>query len=377
MRVQRDRQLLHRPTSQYPDAALGRSSAQRRECRGSGYIIRPCDSSVGSAPAWREEVRRLASSFIAALLAAGCVQAQAASCLEQLTGDIRTATPNSAGEIRISPKAGETYDLTGISLRSNAPKYPLVLRDAGDNSCVTGAKIQGQQSRSLTWLQMKKSYDGDAANFKYPRGRVTFENLWIDNVQDGLSIPTQNQPKSVYWTARTIYARYIRDDFIENDTCMPGEINDVLVDGAFMFLSSRPGEESTVGTGLQPVIKIRNSLVRLQCLPNLSSDNSCDGVTSTGHLFKQGSCSGTVDVENVIFRVDSHNSAGDSTMRFAPGRYSNVTLLWLGKGDYPARVPSGVTVSRDTTVWDRARASWLTRHGCSSDGNVCPFVQRR
>ena len=318
-------------------------------------------------------MRLLLSAITAALITAGYGQGLAAACLDRPSGSIRTATPNSSGEISVSPRVGDTYDLRGISLRSNQPKYPLVLRDAGDDSCVTGVKIQGQQARSLTWHQMKSTYDGDGALFKYPTGHVTFEKMWIDNVQDGLSVPaTSNNAR---WTVRSVYARYVRDDFIENDTCLPGEVDDVLVDGTFMFLSSRPGAKSA-GPSRRPVTKIRNSLVRLQCMPNSSNDNSCDGTSSTGHLFKQSSCSGTVDVENVIFRVDSYNTAGDATMAFAPGRYSNVTLLWLGRGDYPIRLPSGVRVTRDTSVWDQARASWLARHGCSADANQCAFLRR-
>lgn len=311
------------------------------------------------------------------MIVGGCWQAMAQSCLDRPAGSIRTAALGGSGEINVSPKNGQTFDLRGIQLRSNLPKYPLVLRDAGDDACVTGAKIQGQQLRSLTWRQMKQRYDGDGGIFKYPKGRVTFEKLWIDNVSDALSIPARSSSGRASWKVRSVYARYIRDDFIENDTCLPGEIEDVLVDGTFMFLSSRPGAKSTAGGRRQSNTKIRNSLVRLQCMPDSSGDNSCSGTTSTGHLFKRSACSGNVDVENVIFRVDSHNSAGDVAMQFAPGRYSKVTLLWLGQGNYPARIPSGVTVTRDTRIWDRARARWLAKHGCNASGDNCAFLRRR
>lgn len=320
---------------------------------------------------------RLPFSVIAATLIVGGWGVAEASCLNRPAQSIRTASPSGAGTIDVSPKAGETYDLRGVALRSNMPKYPLILRDAGDGACVTGAKIQGQQPRSLTWHQMKARYDGDGANFKYPKGRVTFEKLWIDNVSDAVSIPSPSRSGGVSWTVRSVYARFIRDDFVENDTCLPGEIDDVLVDGTFMFLSSRPGAKSSGGKRGQATTKIRNSLVRLQCMPDSTSDNSCTGTTSTGHLFKRSACSGPVDVENVIFRVDSHNSAGDAAMQFAPGRYKNVTVVWLGQGNYPVPVPSGVTVTRNVAVWDRARASWLARHGCNASGDNCAFLRRR
>ena len=59
------------------------------------------------------------------------------------------------------------------------------------------------------------------------------------------------------------------------------------------------------------------------------------------------------------------------------GTYRNVTLVWLGGGRYPGAIPSsGVTVTDDIGVWNRARAAWLSRHGCDAGGNACAFTNR-
>ncbi|MGY8642587.1 MAG: hypothetical protein ACKVJU_16015 [Verrucomicrobiales bacterium] len=38
-------------------------------------------------------------------------------------------------------------------------------------------------------------------------------------------------------------------------------------------------------------------------------------------------------------------------MSFPPGTYRNVTLIWLGDGDYPKPLPDGVKLSRNVKNW--------------------------
>ena len=38
------------------------------------------------------------------------------------------------------------------------------------------------------------------------------------------------------------------------------------------------------------------------------------------------------------------------------------TMVWLGSGPYPARLPSCFTVTRDENVWNRAVAKWKQDH---------------
>jgi hypothetical protein len=51
-------------------------------------------------------------------------------------------------------------------------------------------------------------------------------------------------------------------------------------------------------------------------------------------------------------------------MVWPDGTYSNVTVV-LGPGfvgNYPVPLPAGVTVTRDTSIYDTARANWLAAH---------------
>jgi hypothetical protein len=306
-------------------------------------------------------------------LTAAAQPAAASACLSGTT-KIERVSSGVLAPLSYRPKSAATYDMRDVALKGNTPNYPLAIRDAPDGVCVTGVRITGQQPRSLTWREMKRTYDGDGIIFKEHTARATVENVWIDNMMDALSFPARTT--NARWTVRGVYARYVRDDFIENDTCRNGEIADVLVDGAFMFLSARPGSGSCPQ---QAKVTIRNSLVRLQGMPydtDMKGKKPPSGAAGHGQLFKTRP-EVTVDVRDTIFRVDSISVNGPSSMDFAPGSYERVTLIWLGKGDYPGKLPAkGVTVTRDTSIWDNARAAWLKRQGCDASGNSCSFLTR-
>jgi hypothetical protein len=44
------------------------------------------------------------------------------------------------------------------------------------------------------------------------------------------------------------------------------------------------------------------------------------------------------------------------------------TLVWLGGGSYPGRLPSGIEVTADAGVWNSAVADWKCRHGMPAAG---------
>ena len=58
-------------------------------------------------------------------------------------------------------------------LLANAPKYPLGVKSPGNDLCISGGKVQGQQARTLTWSQMKSKWDGDAVFLGGVNGQVT------------------------------------------------------------------------------------------------------------------------------------------------------------------------------------------------------------
>ena len=169
---------------------------------------------------------------------------------------------------------------------------------------------------------------------------------------------------------RNSHLKDAHDDFVENDGLLSGEIIDCLADGVFVFLSNRPGKKSDrkkLDAREPPVVKIRDTLVHLAPMPydgdmKLKDQRYIKNGKACGQLFKWSPWAGTVEVKNCIFRWDQMTMSGPTPMSFPKGTYENVTLIWLGDGDFPKPLPEGVTLSRNPKIWDDAKASWLERH---------------
>lgn len=244
---------------------------------------------------------------------------------------------------------------------SNAERYPIQVRDM-ESPSIEGFSVHGVQSRDLPWRVVKNLWDGDGIVVRHCTGRAVVRNMVMENVEDGFG-PQEHLDA---WSLSGTYMRYIRDDAIENDDLISGQIDDCLIDGCFVFLSHRPDEErpSTV------VTQIRNTLVHVQAQPHDGVENrpwrdrnitiGDDGIgRAPGMLFKWYGGGGSVVVENCVFLVDGVAFSGPGDMRFPPGKYRNVTLIWRGQGNYPAPLPRGVKETRDISLWERAREAWI------------------
>jgi hypothetical protein len=279
----------------------------------------------------------------------------------------------------LTPEPGEVLDLRGVTLSADPPFNPLVIRNADDNVCVVGPTVIGGAPRELSWSEMKHNNDGDGVHFARAKGPFTVEGARIENVEDAIGPPKAPEtPRTARFTVRGVYACYIRDDFIENDAVLGGEISDTLVDGTHVFISARPGRGYKGGSFSPATLSVRDTLVRLDCKPDERRDGedtpapegsaggACGVGRSLGMPFKWSGAASDLRLEiaDTIFRVDAAGRNGPRSMSFPYGDYHNVTLVWLGAGNYPGALPSsGVTVTDDVGVWDRARGDWLRRHG--------------
>jgi hypothetical protein len=222
-----------------------------------------------------------------------------------------------------------------------------------DGVCVVGPTVMGNAPRGASWSEMKHNYDGDGVHFARATGAFTLEDAWIENVEDAVGPPKAPEtPRTASFAVRGVYACYIRDDFIENDAALGGEISDTLVDGAHVFISARPGKGFD-GQFSPATVQVRSSLVRLDCKPDERADGqdspaaeglaggACGVAKSLGMPFKWSAAAKDlhVDIADTIIRVDAAGRNGPRSMNFPPGTYRNVTVVWLGSGPYPGRLP--------------------------------------
>jgi hypothetical protein len=271
-----------------------------------------------------------------------------------------------------------TLDLRQATFLANETKAPdernplLVLNGRHTGLWVVGGRVVGQQPRGLTYSEIKREWDGNGLALRGPGGVSTVEGMYIENVEDAIS-PIEDVTK---WVVKDVYAKYIRDNFVENDHLQSGLIENTLVDGTYQFLSNRPGADGggyqCNGNPSDPnlVVEIRNSLVHIQRMPydvapngEPNNDPIKDG-KGAGTAFKWSVCGGRVIVSDTIFVIESISAIGGKTpMGFPPGTYTNVTVVWRGIGKYPQPLPAGVKVTRDLSVWTKARRAWLAAHG--------------
>jgi hypothetical protein len=301
----------------------------------------------------------------------------ASECLDRPADQITVIAPGShTAAFETSPPGDfHVYDMRGATFAANPPLEPITVEKNLNGTCVVGPRVVGQQSRDLTWDQMKSGYDGDALRFVNRKdgtpGRVIAEGLWVDNVEDGFEPVRYSGAagQGYSWTLRSSYFRYIRDDVVENDACHAGEVVDVLVDNSRNFISTRPSRDKHLSTGAEaPVIKVYDSVIHVAAADEASAGGGA------GRIWKwpgsSSSCTPepVLDVRNTVFRVDlDHRGA----MGFPTGTYQDVTLVWLGGGTYPVPLPPGVTVTSDISRWQQARDTWLSRHGCDASADTC------
>jgi hypothetical protein len=155
-------------------------------------------------------------------------------------------------------------------------------------------------------------------------------------------------PRAVHFSYRDIYAREIRDDALENDACLGGEIVDSLFDGVHMGIAARPGDgtkEVRLGPTM-PVVTIRNSMIRLVCQRDNRGGNDCPMRQSHGQWWKlspkcktnAGQIGPRFVVEDTIFRADHASRNGVKQMDFPNGSQilaRNVTVLYGGRACFP------------------------------------------
>jgi hypothetical protein len=299
--------------------------------------------------------------------------ASAAACLSRGGAKV-TKVEGSLQRYRVESVPGQrTYDLRRARIVGYpaARHYPVLFGKygPGDATCVVGGEILGQQSRALSWHTMKHELDGDGLNFRSQGGIV--DGIRIDNVEDGIST-TGGDPEGV--TINNAYLSYIRDDCIENDAIVNLTVQDSLLDGCFNGVSERrggrpppppPGEALTMDGVLIRLRPMPYDRARAQC-----QANAADGLGSSG-FFKWSGYAHRPVVRDTVLLAERGSVNCGASMRLPDGVYEDVTLVWLGRGDYPGGpVPRGVTVTRDRRVWDEARESWLVRHGYPVTGDV-------
>ena len=266
-----------------------------------------------------------------------------------------------------TPADNATYDLSGVRSSaypsSNSP-FALGVQVAGLRTCVLGGTIQGGASPSLTWETLHAQYNAACVRI-VGRDWMQVSRMRCDNVEDGIrplesSVNGNNAQIRVTGT----YLSHIRDDCIENDYTIGGEVSDSLFESCNTGISERPSGGRSWSTPSSETLTLDHVLIGLYQTPH------AQGGMGENTLFKWSSSGNHLVVKCSTFKVDSVSLNGKGAMSLPPGTVVDdsqcpnnpSTIVWLGGGAYPGQT-GGMRVVSDPAVWTSAVGSWKAAHG--------------
>ena len=293
------------------------------------------------------------------------------------------------------------WDRAGIT-------YPI-RSDSWSRGCITGGSVVRRHPRAATRDQWYDGDGGGAAGADSEGFRQSLTNTAgnyltitgssVSDVEDAFD-PNVARADSVV-TLDHVRAESVRDDCIENEggsgtSETPGSlvITRSLFDGCFTAFAERPSGASTAqnGTGASS-FTLTDSLVYVQpqplgpryCSPTHVSRGRCrTPAPTTSGSGRTASGSGRrpprdqVVVHDTVFRLDMPSYSSCSSQKWPAGSYQNVTLVWTNPqpyataGDCSNTLPPGVTLTTDVSVWDKAKAAWLTGTAPSPSATATP-----
>lgn len=267
--------------------------------------------------------------------------------------------------------------------------YP-VRSDSWTKGCLVGGRVIGDVPRHWTRDQWYNAVDGgrrmggDAIRptmTDVPGNYLVVRDTFVSDYEDAYNPDAARHDATTY--LEHVRARYIRDDCVENEM-VPHNlvITDSLFDGCFTAFAERPGSGHHQQNGNGPQsFTLRHSLVWVQpqplgpmyCSAAGARLGRCDKIGPHRWLGAYGiwkwspQAAHKVTVTDTIFRLDMPSYSSCASQQWPRGTYRNDTVVWTGKGRYARAgdchnvLPHGVHLTRDLSVWRRARRAWLNR----------------
>jgi hypothetical protein len=208
-----------------------------------------------------------------------------------------------------------------------------------------------------SWLAVKDMVITDIEDAYDPNAGGTAARTYLDHVR----------------------AENIRDDCIENEAPVHNVyLTNSFFDGCFTAFAERPpGSQSAQDGTTKADFVVENSLIHVTpqplgpnyCGPAGVAEGRCvphgDSWLGSYGIWKWSDhAAAHVVVRNTVFRLDMASYSSCRSQQWPHGTYDNVTLVWTGPGPYATAgdctntLPPGVTLTTDTSVWDRAVDAW-------------------
>jgi len=222
------------------------------------------------------------------------------------------------GQTDFNVDAGTGIDARGVEWKGTTSF--LVKLEGGPNLCWSGGRILG------TWNQESTLWDTyhSTSGIDVRSGNTTIEDLWVDNYGDALR---QRNPANP-WTVRRSLFTDIHDDAIENEDHGNLLMEDNLLDGVFVAISTQNSDTGIDGSG--NVMELRGNLMRLQ-----EFAHSYKETKGHGGFFKNDKDGRGPDVamhDNVLVAGPTKGMSGHSLFPYLTkvASCSNNRFIWMG-----------------------------------------------
>ena len=338
--------------------------------KGSGHrVAKSFDSGTGGVPAL--EIFYTSPQPTKPPLA-NCLKANSTSPNTLANGNLQLKSLTN-GSVNLGQR---TIKVTGPT---NSSASPIVAITGSSTLCLSGGKLtydSGVLNDSSYWEKDRapNAFHSAKRGVQLVNSPNTIvQRTAIDIAGDGLSI----QDGSANWTFRDSYIRHVGDDVFDNDAKLPGTVDGLLVDWAYMGFSCTSKENTA------PDIEIKNSLLKMKP-QNWGYDDH-----RNEHLFpfkwddvKDKSIKQCpLKLSNVtIYLTQDKNifRTWDSAFNFVRG-CENLTILYPNPSNKPltdlslykntaglrSKYPKCMTFiigsSADTT-WQQRRQAWFAEH---------------
>lgn len=334
---------------------------------------------------------------------------------QEIVGRIRPGRVGSDVAIDLRGTHIRIHDKSDDAVADGDPvidsRWGLVQTDSSTNLCVAGGEVTSPNAYNITWAE---NYDTEGIGRGYRLGttrnhvavdlggamRPTVTGLYFFNLHDGVRFNSADD-----WRFEHSWGEYTRDDCIENDEMASGTIYDVLLDGCYAGYSNRAtsltDDDGQPITGMDKTVTFEKVLLRMEMMPGPYdacgrshwyfnserepySSSSCveRDVYGSGHLFKlydQGDETGGINptfnfIDSFFVVEQVRDSRSEDRADFPPaekiGLCKNVTIVYLGEGPYPGRLPpEGCYTLYDEddrqaglSLWRQKVADWHARH---------------
>jgi hypothetical protein len=251
--------------------------------------------------------------------------------------------------------------------------YPINI-GGGTGACWAGGVVLGTSPYDSSWGQLyakisdeKRKNSASIVWTKAPE--FVLDGIRVHNTWDAARIG----PGSSDFTIKNVWISYNRDDCVENDNIQQGLIDDSLFDGCYVAFSARGGRKRGED-GSSNVWTIQNSLIRLEPMPGAHNDGP--DPLQPGHKgwFKWRLGNGPkLALRNNVFMAEQRSNMPDRVAGIPPLDRNgdpgieivdceNNVMVWLGEGGYPYHLPDCFTVTKDRSIWERAKQDWIDRH---------------